>query len=146
MVSRRSRSKSKNPSKRNNKRNPSKRSKRGSKRKHNNSRKRKSMKGGVYYSFNEKDKVGGLPAVVRHTDDCPTVSPQSANFGSAIYNAAKGQSGGACNCGVVAGGSKGRKSGNKKSKSKKKKTSGKKKKNKHNLSSKKNHKNKGSNC
>ena len=49
------------------------------------------MKGGVYYFFNEKDKVGGLPAVVRHTDNCPSVSPQSASFGSAIYNSGKSQ-------------------------------------------------------
>ena len=74
------------------------------------------MNAGAYYSFDSKDAIGGLPAVKRHTDDCPATSPQSADFGSALYGAAKAQTGGACGCGKVLSGGKKRRSSTKKSK------------------------------
>ena len=77
------------------------------------------MRAGAYYSFNSKDPVGGLPAVVRHTDDCPTTSPQSIDFGTALYGAAKSQTGGACGCGKVIGGARRRRRSSKKTASKK---------------------------
>lgn len=86
------------------------------------------MNAGAYYSFDSKDAIGGLPAVKRHTDDCPATSPQSADFGSALYAAAKAQTGGACGCGKVLSGGKKRRSSSKNSKGKK--SSGKKSKRK----------------
>ena len=100
------------------------------------------MNAGAYYSFDSKDAIGGLPAVKRHTDDCPATSPQSADFGSALYAAAKAQTGGACGCGKVLSGGKKRRSSGKKNKGKKssgKKSTGKKSKGK-NSGKKKSHK------
>ena len=93
-------------------------SKRSSRRSRRNSRsisKSRNMRAGAYYSFNSKDVVGGLPAVKRHTDDCPSTS----NFGNTLYGAAKKQSGGACGCGKVLSGGRKKRSSGKKSKSKK---------------------------
>ena len=86
-------------------------SKRRSRSRSNNNANHRNMRAGAYYSFNSKDPVGGLPAVVRHADDCPSTSPQSIDFGTALYGAAKAQTGGACNCGAVANGGKRRRSG-----------------------------------
>lgn len=125
-----SRSKSKSPCKKSkgrcsgkaktsNKKGSSKRSVRRTRSKRGRSNRNKSMKGGVFYSFNSKDVVGGLPAVVRHTDDCPVATPQSSNFGSAIYGLAKAQNGGACGCGKIASGGSRKRRSSKKASSKK---------------------------
>ena len=97
----------------------SKSSKRSSRRSRRSISKSRKMRAGAYYSFNSKDVVGGLPAVVRHTDDCPSTSPQSADFGTALYGAAKAQTGGACGCGKVIGGARRRRRTSKKATSKK---------------------------
>jgi hypothetical protein len=46
---------------------------------------RKVMRGGVGYKFNNKDVIGGRPRVERYSE-CPSASPNSKEYGLAMYD------------------------------------------------------------